>query len=86
MPSWEVLLNLSTGLGLLVLIANLTTSVGFFWILGWKIGAVEAIGITILVGLSVDYLFHVAAAFAHSPKVLDADHRNWPATTAPVRP
>ena len=40
------------------LLASLTT-----WMLGWKVGIVEAISFTIFVGVSVDYALHVDRAF-----------------------
>jgi hypothetical protein len=36
-------------------------------VLGWPLGAVEAISVTIFVGLAVDYVLHVVHAYAHAP-------------------
>lgn len=41
----------------LVIIVNIAVVLGLFWLLGWSLGAIEAISITVLVGLSVDYVF-----------------------------
>jgi len=43
------------------LLASLIT-----WMLGWKIGIVEAISFTIFVGVSVDYALHVDRAFRYA--------------------
>merc|ERR1711871_1192105 len=37
-----------------------------FGILGWTFGAIEAVGVTIFVGMSVDYCLHTAHAYSHS--------------------
>lgn len=39
---------------------------GFFYLIGWKLGAIEAISVTILVGLSVDFALHISEAYAKS--------------------
>jgi hypothetical protein len=41
----------------LVIIVNICVVLALFWLLGWQLGAIEAISITVLVGLSVDYVF-----------------------------
>ena len=33
---------------------------------GWELGVSEAVSVVILIGLSVDYVVHLAADFAHS--------------------
>ena len=43
------------------LLASLIT-----WMLGWKIGIIEAISFTIFVGVSVDYALHVDRAFRYA--------------------
>jgi predicted RND superfamily exporter protein len=35
-------------------------------VMGWKIGAIEALSVTIFVGMACDYCLHVAHAFRHS--------------------
>jgi len=42
---------------------------GMFASLGWEIGAAEALSLTVLVGLSVDFCLHVAMCFITSPAV-----------------
>merc|ERR1712054_449233 len=37
-----------------------------FGMLGWTFGAIEAVGVTIFVGMSVDYCLHTAHAYSHS--------------------
>jgi predicted RND superfamily exporter protein len=34
--------------------------------MGWQLGAMEAISMTLLVGLSVDYVFHMADAYTEA--------------------
>lgn len=34
---------------------------------GWELGISESISIVIIIGLSVDYVVHLAAAYMHSP-------------------
>ena len=42
------------GLVLVVLIGIVLTCLAFFQLVGWQLGVIEAISITVLVGLSVD--------------------------------
>jgi hypothetical protein len=42
---------------LLVLIGIVITCLAFFQVVGWQLGVIEAISITVLVGLSVDCMF-----------------------------
>jgi predicted RND superfamily exporter protein len=37
-----------------------------FTLVGWTMGIVEAVSITILVGLSCDFSLHLAEAYSHS--------------------
>ena len=39
---------------------------GFFVLAGWTLGAIEAISVAILVGLSVDYVLHIGHSYNHS--------------------
>merc|ERR1719201_2222066 len=50
-----------------------------FCVLRWTFGAIEAIGLILFVGFSVDYTLHVAEAFHHAPmpKVENALHHVW---------
>merc|ERR1712087_332741 len=41
---------------------------GFIKVVGWKLGQIESIAATILVGLAVDYVVHVANAYMESKK------------------
>ena len=41
---------------------------GFIQVVGWKLGQIESIAATILVGLAVDYVVHVANAYMESKK------------------
>lgn len=40
---------------------------------GWQLGISESISVVILIGLSVDYVVHLAADYAHSPYKTRAD-------------
>lgn len=48
------------------LVCILCVMLGFFHLIGWKIGALEAISITMLVGLSVDFILHISEAYSKS--------------------
>jgi hypothetical protein len=48
---------------LLGIITNVVSVLAIFVWLGWKIGAVEAVALSILVGTSVDYLLHLVEAY-----------------------
>lgn len=37
--------------------------VGVFYLVGWEMGAVEAVSLSILVGSSVDYCVHLVEGF-----------------------
>jgi len=53
-------------LALISLIAIVVTVLAVFTLSGWTLGIVEAISITILVGLSCDFSLHLAEAYSHS--------------------
>ena len=40
---------------------------GLYSVLGWRLGAIEGVSITVLVGLSVDFSIHFSEAFISSP-------------------
>jgi predicted RND superfamily exporter protein len=40
---------------------------GLYYVLGWKLGAIEGVSITVLLGLCVDYCIHFSEAFVASP-------------------
>ena len=42
--------------------------VGIFYVLGWEIGGVEAISLSILVGSSVDYCVHLVEGYILAAK------------------
>eukprot|EP01125_Pyxidicula_operculata_P022221 TRINITY_DN896_c0_g1_i4.p1 TRINITY_DN896_c0_g1~~TRINITY_DN896_c0_g1_i4.p1 ORF type:complete len:1558 (-),score=465.23 TRINITY_DN896_c0_g1_i4:2150-6823(-) len=48
---------------ILCIIFTVGCLLGLFWALGWSIGALEAISVSIMVGLSCDYIFHMADAY-----------------------
>jgi PERQ amino acid-rich with GYF domain-containing protein len=54
------------GLVFVVLLGTILSSLAFFRIMGWELGIVEAISITVLVGLSVDYCLHLGDSYTHS--------------------
>mmetsp|Transcript_9367 Transcript_9367/g.17549 ORF Transcript_9367/g.17549 Transcript_9367/m.17549 type:complete len:1290 (-) Transcript_9367:211-4080(-) len=60
----DLLLSMITLLNLAVIVA---CELGVFVLMGWKVGIVEAIGLTILVGLSCDFGLHIAEAYNQSP-------------------
>jgi len=41
---------------------------GFIQVVGWKLGQIESIAATVLVGLAVDYVVHVANAYMEAKK------------------
>ena len=54
-------------LALVALVAVVATVLGIFTVAGWSLGIVEAVSITILVGLSCDFALHLAEAYGQSP-------------------
>jgi predicted RND superfamily exporter protein len=46
---------------------------GLYWVLGWRLGAIEGVAVTVLVGLSVDNCIHFSEAFVMSPLTLRKD-------------
>ena len=54
-------------LALVSLVAVVATVLGIFAVAGWSLGIVEAVSITILVGLSCDFALHLAEAYSQSP-------------------
>ena len=47
----------------IMVIANLGSVVGLFHVLGWVLGGVEAVALSILVGTGVDYCIHMVEGF-----------------------
>jgi|TARA_B110000261_G_scaffold51848_1_gene61310 hypothetical protein len=59
------------------LVAIVVSVLGVFSLAGWSLGIVEAVSITILVGLSCDFSLHLAEAFTtsgHKERELRAKH------------
>ncbi|KAK3237287.1 Patched domain-containing protein [Cymbomonas tetramitiformis] len=54
-------------LTLVNLLAIVLSQLAIFQWMGWSLGAVEAISITILVGLSCDFCLHIAEGYCQSP-------------------
>eukprot|EP00750_Incisomonas_marina_P031230 INCI7785.2.p1 GENE.INCI7785.2~~INCI7785.2.p1 ORF type:complete len:1466 (+),score=281.45 INCI7785.2:324-4721(+) len=46
---------------------------GMMFVLGWELGTIESISATILVGLSVDYVVHIAQAYVEADAVKRVD-------------
>jgi len=47
----------------LTIFAILVSLGGLFWCFGWKLGIVEAISLSILVGNSLDYCIHLSEGY-----------------------
>jgi predicted RND superfamily exporter protein len=58
---------------LLTILGVLTSVLGSMVALGWELGTIESICLTILAGFSVDYVVHLAHAFVHADKKDRAD-------------
>jgi len=54
-------------LTLINLISIVVCELACFYLFGWQLGIVEAISLTVLVGLSCDFGLHLAESFSHSP-------------------
>merc|ERR1711959_506218 len=50
------------------IVGILTSVLGSMVALGWELGTIESICLTILAGFSVDYVVHLAHAFVHANK------------------
>ena len=60
----DLVISIYTMLSIVLIVITL---LGFlFGALGWTFGAIEAVGVTIFVGMSVDYCLHTAHGYAHS--------------------
>merc|ERR1712150_455250 len=49
-----------------LMMGTIVTMIGFMALQGWSIGAIEAISLNIIVGLSVDYSLHMGHSYQHS--------------------
>ena len=69
-----------------ILVVNLLLLSLMVLALGWTLGAVEAVSITVFVGFSVDYILHIAHAYASSAhhSAAAATPATGAASTAPV--
>lgn len=47
----------------LTTLSIISTVIGIFYTLGWRIGRIEAVSLSILLASSVDYCMHMAEAF-----------------------
>ena len=61
-----------------IMISIIISMLGFFVLMDWSLGAVEAVSLSIVVGLSVDYALHLGHAYITSPH----DDRNKRASAA----
>jgi hypothetical protein len=62
----NVLISLYTMLSIVLIVATLLGII--FGAAGYPFGAIEAVGVTIFVGLSVDYILHAAHGYSESKK------------------
>jgi hypothetical protein len=61
---WNVILSVYLIFGIVSVIICLAATM--FGVIGWKFGAVEAIGLIVFVGFSVDYSLHMAESYHQS--------------------
>jgi hypothetical protein len=62
-----------TFLGMLVLVGCAGALFSLFYFFGWQLGIVEALCASVLIGLCVDYIFHLAEVYNDTP---NTDSRN----------
>ena len=55
------------------LLGALCLVIATFWAVGWTLGAIEAISLSILVGTSVDYTVHLTEGYIMATKIADFD-------------
>lgn len=53
-------------LGILLMFGTILAMLAFFVLMGWTVGAVEAVSLSIIIGLSVDYVLHLGHSYNHS--------------------
>ncbi|WAR18412.1 DISP1-like protein [Mya arenaria] len=78
LSAWPILvfttLNIAIGTIAAVTIGLVTACViGIIPLAGWKLGVLESINLCMVVGLSVDYIVHLAEAYRSSPSTRRAD-------------
>ena len=49
-----------------VMWAVLVSNMAFIQMVGWSLGTTESIAIVVQIGLSIDYVVHLAAEYSHS--------------------
>jgi predicted RND superfamily exporter protein len=52
-----------TIIGCLSMVYNIAAMFAVFWFIGWDLGVVEAVGMSLMVGLACDYVFHMAESY-----------------------
>mmetsp|Transcript_49000 Transcript_49000/g.78955 ORF Transcript_49000/g.78955 Transcript_49000/m.78955 type:complete len:565 (+) Transcript_49000:121-1815(+) len=62
--TWSLLISVLSTISIL---CTMLSVIGLVTMIGWNLGTVQAILISILAGFSVDYVVHLAHAYAHSP-------------------
>merc|ERR1711871_39042 len=67
----NVVISLYTMLAIMLIVVTLMGVV--FGIFMWPFGAIEAVGVTIFVGMSVDYCLHTSHGYTHSHEVSAKD-------------
>jgi len=70
-------------IAIISILGNILCVLAFFQLVGWTLGAVEALSITILVGLSVDYVLHLAESYNNTEA--HADNRHYRVTESLTR-
>lgn len=51
---------------------NIVAMFAVFWLIGWDLGVVETVGMSLMVGLACDYVFHMAEAYVHAKRHVKA--------------
>lgn len=62
-----------------------TLILGLYHVMGWRLGAIEGVSITVLVGLSVDFSIHFSEAFVRSPLIGRRDRAQYGPRALDVR-
>lgn len=75
LATWSILIFTASlraaGAVMVTVLAILVTILGVFHLMGWTLGIVEAISISILLGSSVDYSLHIAESYIELTSKLD---------------
>jgi len=59
--SWVI-----TVMSILMLLCNIVLVFGCLYLAGWELGVVEALSLSILLGISIDFLFHMGESYLHA--------------------